>query len=149
MAIDPGIETGYCFAQLDDNGKVHYKPFQATDDVAELWDRLNNTKPRYIIMESFDFRNAPKRHTKVELFPRELIGVARLYSLVADHDCAIYLQSPSQGKGYYTDSVLKGKGLYKPAHPHAMDASRHLLQWLTFGAGYKLIEGVEDPFVMI
>jgi hypothetical protein len=139
IAIDPGVETGYCYAKIDHNGYVRYFPFQMTEDVDDLWRRLKEFKPDIIVMEDFDFRGGHHRAaTGVNYFPLQLIGVARLYSLVEPTGrCAIYMQKAAQGKSYYSDVMLKNRNLYKRGKPHAMDASRHLLQWLTFGAGFK------------
>lgn len=145
IAIDPGKTTGFCYATYDESNKrVLYYPFQMVDEVDDLWRRLHLFKPRYIIIEDFEYRNQSR--AGLELFPVQLIGVANLYALVADHQCAIYVQKAAQGKSYYTDSVLKSKDLYVRGIPHAMDASRHLLQWLTFGAGYQLVENTGADF---
>lgn len=142
LAIDPGITTGYAWGWYNEDQKmVNYYPHQTVDAVDDLWRKLRNLKPRYIIIEDFEFRSGAARRGGLELFSVQLIGVANLYALIADHDCAIFVQKAAVGKGYYTDTLLKKHDLYKRGIPHAMDASRHLLQWLTFGAGYKLVEG--------
>jgi len=134
--------TGFCYARIIDEKKVEYYPFQMNDEVDDLWRRLAEFQPRYIIMEDFEFRG--RASTGLNLFPCQLIGVARLYELTEPTGkCALYLQKPAQGKSYFTDPILKSKGLYKRGLPHGMDASRHLLQWLTFGAGYQFLTG--DP----
>lgn len=146
IAIDPGVTTGFCHAFYRQEHKlVQYYPFQLVEDVDEFWHHLARIQPRYIIMEDFVHRH---NQTKVNYFPIQLIGVARLYSLVANHQCAIIMQTPAKGKSYYSDTILRNNGLYKRGVPHGMDASRHLLQWLTFGAGYELVEGVKD-FAML
>jgi hypothetical protein len=140
IAIDPGVMTGYCYAQVLDDGRVNYYPFQMTDDVDDLYRRLQAFQPRHIIMEDFEYRGG-KRQSGLNLFPVQLIGVARLYELVGsvNGQCALRLQKASTGKAYYTDTMLKSMGLYKRGVPHGMDASRHLLQWLTFGPGFQFI----------
>lgn len=152
LAIDPGGTTGYCTGVF--NTKVGAKeyigtsdtlkptsitlqPFQQVDDVDEMWRRLEAFEPRYIIMEDFEFRGGARKG--LNLFPVQLIGVARLYELYARHQCALTLQKASFGKSYYTDSMLGKLGFYKRGMPHGMDAMRHLLQWLTFGAGYQFL----------
>lgn len=141
IAVDPGIETGYCYARFDSEGYLLYFPFQSVEDVDDFWRRLEDFKPDIIVMEDFEFRGGHQRAaTKIEYFPLQLIGVARLYSLIEPTGkVQIYLQKPGQGKGYYTDVMLKNRGLHKRGKPHAMDASRHLLQWATFGAGYRFL----------
>lgn len=135
MSVDPGIMTGFCTGRIE-VGKLKYRAFQATDEVDDFWRRLRDFKPRYLIIEDFQFRQG-KYKTGVELFPVQLIGIARLYSLIADHPVALYIQSAAQGKSYYTNPVLQSDNLYVRGIPHGMDASRHLLQWFTFGAGFK------------
>jgi hypothetical protein len=136
IAIDPGVQTGYCYASID-NGRLFYYPFQTVDDVDECWKRLENFQPRFIVIEDFEFRRG-KQAGGLNLFPVQLIGVARLYALTMGN-CATFIQKASQGKSYYTDRVLKEMGLYKRGIPHGLDASRHLLQWATFGPGNKYI----------
>jgi hypothetical protein len=138
MSIDPGVTSGYCFADLN-NGRLRYYPYQALDEVDDLWRRLKDFQPHFLIVEDFEFRRGKYAAGGLNLTPKELIGVARLYSLIAPHKCSFYLQKAAQGKSYYTDTVLKRHGLYKRSMPHAMDASRHLLQWCMFGAGNNYI----------
>jgi hypothetical protein len=83
-------------------------------------------------------------------FPVQLIGVARLYELTEPTgQCALSLQKASTGKAYYSDTTLKNRKLYKRGVPHGMDATRHLLQWATFGAGYQYINGSQDFATML
>lgn len=135
ISIDPGKTTGYTYFELRSKESLEYHPFQSYDDVDDLWRRLKDLQPRYIIIEDFEFRQ--KSRAGLILFPVQMIGVARLYSLIAPPPCSIYVQKAAQGKSYYKDPILKKNGLYKRGIPHAMDASRHLLHWITFGAGYE------------
>jgi hypothetical protein len=146
IAIDPGVMTGYVYADVED-GKAQCFPFQMTDDVDDLYRRLVDFKPRYIVMEDFEFRS--RASTGLNLFPVQLIGVARLYEIMSLDQVAVYLQKPSYGKSYYTDPTLKAKKLYKRGVPHGMDALRHLLQWLTFGAGNRFIAKDDDFAVLL
>jgi len=154
IAIDPGIMTGYAQAKIKD-GKLHYIVFQRTDEVHDLWRRLKELEPRFIVCESFEFRGGhQKAATGIEYFPIQLIGVARLYAEVAEHQCAAYLQTPAQGKGYYTNKVLSHHGYIKrgmaTSVPHGIDGLRHLFQWFTFGPGYKYNEASSgEPFAVM
>jgi hypothetical protein len=149
IAIDPGLMTGYCYARVTPENKVEFYPFQMMDEVDDLWNRLHEFHPRYIICEDFQFRGGHHRAaTGINYFPIQLIGVARLYELTAPHQVALYLQNPAQGKSYYTNAVLKKRG-YIPHGmftkvEHGIDATRHLLQWFTFGAGYQFITNEQD-----
>lgn len=148
ISLDPGGTTGYTIAYMFDQKNVVCEPKQAIFDVENLWDLLDGFSPRYIIMEDFEFRQ--KSRAGLNLFPVQLIGIASLYELKAKHQCSLKLQKASQGKGYYTDNILKKYGFYKRGLPHGMDSLRHLLHWLTFGAGYQFLENkkIED-FVVV
>jgi len=146
IAIDPGVMTGYAYARITPEGDLEFFPFQMTDEVDDLWRRLFAFRPDRIIMEDFDFRGGHQRaKTGINYFPLQLIGVARLYELTEPTGkCALYLQKAAQGKAYFSDTVLKNTKLYKRGIPHGMDATRHLLQWATFGAGYQHFNGKQD-----
>lgn len=142
LAIDPGVTTGYCYAKIE-GGKIKYHPFQIVDDVDDFWARLQKFDPSYIVMEDFEFRGGARKG--LDLFPVQMIGVARLYSLHPKTNCTLFIQKAATGKSYYSDAVLKQRNLYKRGNPHAMDASRHLLQWFTFGFGHKF-QGQDHDF---
>jgi hypothetical protein len=139
ISIDPGEMTGYVYATIID-GALTYYPFQMVDDVDQLWDRLLAFNPVHIVMEDFEFRRG-KQASKggLNLFPVQLIGVARLW--VTQHPGRnIHLQKPSVGLGgYYSLNVLKQIGLYKRGVPHGMSALQHLMQWAMFRAGNQFI----------
>lgn len=144
--FDPGITTGYATGLIE-NGSMGVVSGQRKWNEFELYVELKRSKPDIIVYESFEYRNP--RHKKgapdnVELFPRNLIGVLNLYvSERAGSGASIgcYTQTPAQGKGYYSDTLLKKHGVYKVRNQHANDAMRHLLHWFTFGAGYKYNQG--------
>jgi hypothetical protein len=135
IAIDPGGITGYCYARIE-KGYIVYHPFQVQDDVEDLWDRLFKFKPDCTVIEDFEFRSGQRR-TGLDLFPVQLIGVVNLYHNKFAPQARLFVQKAATGKAYYTDQVLKRNGLYIRGCAHGMDASRHLLQWFTFGAGHK------------
>lgn len=149
LAIDPGVTTGYCQAIVY-GGKLSYYTFQMTDEVDDLWRRLQDEAPSFIICEDFEFRGGHhKAATGINYFPLQLIGVARLYAeLQPAGQCACILQKPAQGKAYYTNPVLKAQGhLPRGAATnvhHGIDAMRHLFQWFTFGPGFKYNSGEKD-----
>jgi hypothetical protein len=149
MAIDPGVTTGYCFARIPDNFVNNQRMFvwraeQHVDEVDDVWDRIENFGPRYIVCEDFEFRQGGR--AGLNLYPVQVIGVVRLYEVKSLKQVAVYLQKAAQGKGYYSDNILKSEGFYKRGVPHGMDATRHLLHWLTFGAGYQFMQnrGLSD-----
>lgn len=138
ISIDPGRMTGYTYASIEE-GALSFYPFQSMDEVDDLWRRLEEFKPDHIVMEDFEFRGNAR--TGLDLFPQQLIGVARLYELIEPTGkTALRLQKAAQGKSYFTDNILKQNNLYRRGIPHGMDATRHLLQWATFGPGYQYID---------
>ena len=152
ISIDPGVHTGYCYARITDAGRLQYHPFQSVDDVDELWRRLHGFQPRYIVIEKWEDRNKGYRGSKssgVNSFPQQLIGVARLYALTSDHQCAIFEQAPHEGLGgFYSHKMLKQLGLLKRGDitnlQHGLSATQHLLQWATFNAGSQYISDRRD-----
>jgi hypothetical protein len=139
IAIDPGVMTGYTYARITTSKQLEVYPFQMTDAVDDFWHRLRDFAPNTIIMEDFEFRG--RARTGLNLFPVQLIGIAHLYELTEPTGkCQLIMQQAGIGKAYYTDPVLKGKGVYKRGIPHGMDSLRHLLQWATFRGGAKYVD---------
>jgi hypothetical protein len=142
------VTTGYCLATLEPEKSCEVKPFQVVDDVDDFLDRLKGIQPRYIVMEDFEYRN--RARAGLNLFPVQLIGIARLYEMRAQHQVGLTLQKAAQGKSYYKDETLKRLGLYKRGVPHGLDAMRHVLHWLTFGAGYQFnSKGPIEEFIKV
>src|SRR4030095_5204153 len=108
ISIDPGRETGFCYAELE-NKTLSYHPFQAMDDVDDLATRLRRFDPQVIIIEDFEFRRS-RYNSGLDLFPVQLIGVTRLYDSFGKTQ--LFIQKAATGKGYYTDLVLKRMDLY-------------------------------------
>jgi hypothetical protein len=146
LAIDPGVTSGYCLAQVA-SPAIALKPFQMVDDVDDIWDRLALLEPRYIICENFEFRQ--RSRAGLNLFPMQAIGVIRLYELKASHQTSVTLQKASEGKSYFTDAQLKRLGVYKRGLPHGMDATRHLIHWFTFGSGYQFVQKNDQKYILI
>jgi hypothetical protein len=140
MAVDPGIMTGFTYANITDDAKLEVFPFQMPDAVDDFWRRLHKFLPDVIIMEDFEFRQG-QRVKGLNLFPVQLIGVAHLFELTEPTGkCQLVMQSAGVGKAYYTDNMLKSKGIYKRGIPHGMDSLRHLMQWATFRGGSKYVD---------
>ena len=137
ICLDPGGTTGYCIGKIE-NGRLMYTPLQAEFDHYGLWEFLSGYNPEWIICESFEFRNRVRPGT--ELISAELIGVVRLYCQLTEIPLSLQNASTAGAggkKGPFNNLILKDKGLYEAAKPHAMDASRHLLVWWMFGRGFE------------
>lgn len=128
VALDPGGTTGV--AVLDSPvPEIHRDQVDTSSPrgLADIWDILNIAGPEEIVMERFQFRYGGGR-SKVVLTPVEVVGVVKLYC--AMKNIALYLQTPAQAKKLITDDKIRKLDLWIPGHPHAMDATRHLLYHL-------------------
>lgn len=129
MAFDPGRTTGVAF--LHDNGGINtYELRQVIIGDKDLTHEFifNDTaiaRPHEIVYERFQYQRRPN----VDLYPVEVIGVLKMYTQKLD--IPIKEQTPAQAKNLWTDSKLKTLGLWEPSQPHAMDALRHLLYYMT------------------
>src|SRR4249919_3183784 len=99
MAIDPGVTTGICIAQIiDERSQI----WTVEPELAhlELYNYIDDFQPHFLITESFEYR--PKERTNVVLYSRELIGVMHLYAQ-REHDTPVKLtlQTAAEGKGNF------------------------------------------------
>lgn len=145
LALDPGVTTGFAVA----TGVIsHHKPpgasfsiigdtaittWQRKDDVNGIWDTLNYWGPSSVVYEKFT-PPAATRH-RVELFPVQVIGVARLFCQMVG--IPEYSHTASQAKRFWTDTKIKRLGLWVPSQGHGMDALRHLLYHMAITLGDK------------
>lgn len=127
VALDPGTTTGWAKFEKPNN-RDGYSSGQIADDVVyeTLWASALSTGkyPDVVVCESFQYR--PKLD-KAVLTPVEVIGVVKLFC--RQKKIRLVFQTPAQ-RMWWTDERLKQMRLYKPAHPHANDAMRHLLIYL-------------------
>lgn len=136
IAIDPGVTTGIATGIIKLGEAMEVASMQEKMEVEDMWHFLNDQQPDVIVYETFEYRNRARKG--LVLFSRELIGVIRLFGRLHPATVQLHDQSAYEGVGgYFTDKQLKEGNVYKPGNPHAMDATRHLLQWYTFGPGYR------------
>ena len=143
ISIDPGITTGYCRALVDNKGCA-VRPYQAKNDVWQHWDELKAYHPDIIIIEDFEYRKGQR--DGLILFSVQLIGVTRLWA--KQNNATLYIQKAMEGKSHFSNELLKDRGVYKRGMPHAMDATRHLIHWFTFKAGYQYVKP-DDPIELL
>lgn len=141
-ALDPGVTTGIARGIInEDDNSVIIRYFQEAYNELELYQYLEGERPDFLVYESFQYRPG-RAKPSVNLRPVELIGVIKLYGQLWLLDKSIYAQSAATGKAFWTDDKLKAANLYDKSYRHGRDACRHLLQWISFGAGFNL---VKDP----
>jgi len=136
VAFDPGITTGYAMGDLDEEvGELLVVSGEQKWMPSGLWEFLNEYKPDFLICEDFLFRNNSRRG--LELYPRELIGICKLFSQISSAPRCELVMQPPRPTQFFSDERLKLEHIYKPGHPHANDAVRHMLHWFQFGQGFK------------
>lgn len=135
IAFDPGGTTGYCVGILEtDTHQMRITQHQEKINHKQLYDLLFVSRPDHIVCEQFDYRN--KARKGLELISKEYIGVIELF-VQQIQNCILHYQSPSILAGHFTDRRLRDLGLWQPGQPHAMDATRHFMNWYDFGYGYQ------------
>jgi hypothetical protein len=131
VALDPGGTTGV--AWLGDSTLSNLKRIHITenDHHKQLYDLLYSLRPQVVVCESFEYRKGLRDN--VVLVSKEYIGVAKLY-VQRFPETHLAMQTAAYGKaGFWTHDKLKRVGLYDSKFaPHAMDATCHLLQYMTF-----------------
>lgn len=147
ICLDPGVTTGIATGWIDEiKGTMEVGSAEEKFEVWDIYDYLVEHAPNFVVYERFEFRRT-RTPNNVELYPREVIGVIRLYC----HSTGLlekktYPRMPGQDWQYFTDKKLKDDNVYKATKGgHANDAVRHLLGWYTFGAGYRYNVGGYRP----
>lgn len=135
LAVDPGMTTGLCFAQLVDTD-VTLHVWQERLTFVGLWRLIEKVGPQTIIIEDFEVRQ--RTPAGIDMFPAHLVGVTKLYAEF--HGTEIIVQAAKIGKSHYNgEGQLRKEGVYIPGagYQHSMDAVRHFMQWFNFRGGYK------------
>jgi hypothetical protein len=127
LGIDPGGTTGICkyhgytrtiyVAQIT-NGEHH----------TELNNMLRHWKPDIVVCERFDYR---PRQRNANLSAVEYIGVIKLWCQKNYVPLVLQKQIKNTENALWTDAKLSALELYKPGVPHAMDAIRQVLHYVT------------------
>lgn len=137
LALDPGETTGYALAVVD-GSRMYLAYDERKFNHAEFWDFLKQTN-RYggmhTVCEDFEFRRG-KQKDGLNLYPVELIGIVRLFCS-NERWYPLWMQKAAQGLSYYDDTKLKNLGVYQKGLEHGRSATKHLLHWFQFGAGYQ------------
>jgi hypothetical protein len=97
----------------------------------------------HMIVEPFEFRQDDRSRDKIDYIAGEVIGALRVWACERSFVKRIR-QSASYGvEGFWTDDRVKKAGLWVPAKRHAMDATKHVLQYRTFRLNHLTLL---DPF---
>jgi hypothetical protein len=145
LSLDPGETTGYALAAKD-RDRLYLAYDQAKMSPAEFWYFLTNVARHgdlHTVCESFEFRQG-KQKDGLNLYPVELIGIVRLFCS-NERWYPLWMQKAAQGLGHFDDIKLKNMGVYQKGVEHGRSATKHLLHWFNFGAGYQFNDN--DPTV--
>ena len=135
LGVDPGTTTGLCkllyfpteqrYESLGSRDR-RITPLQLGPQQhhEELYKLLTTWNPDIVVCESFTYQ----RRDKVVLDSVEYIGVCKLYCAMTRTQ--YFEQSPSMGKAFWKDEKIKQLKLWEPSMGHAMDALRHVLQFI-------------------
>lgn len=138
ISLDPGETTGVCIYLPEKREFILRQETTITgEDFVQFYDLLESWYDKWtlqydfkVIVEQFNFRMNERERTKINYTPREVIGVTKLWA--AQHDVPIEMQMAAEGKAFWNDDKLSRIGLNKSGQPHARDALRHMLQYITF-----------------
>lgn len=137
LALDPGGTSGLVLGS-----PLLLAELSAKDHHLDLWHILCQYAPTMIVCESFT-----QQRRAADLKPIEYIGVVRLWC--ATRYVPLVLQSAGVGKTFWTNDKLKTLGYYKAGMPHAIDALRHWLWYVTVKTGdelyLKMLDKLEIP----
>jgi hypothetical protein len=141
VAFDPGGTTGW--AQWSGGGLDGFSLRKGGDGFdsgqmggqehhQELYDFLcfAQTHDFIVVTESFEYRQ--QQRPTVVLVSKEYIGVMKLFIARRKVKSPLVQQTAGKVKPFWTDDKLKKLGLWNGGHPHANDAMRHLLHYMTF-----------------
>lgn len=143
LALDPGKTTGYAFATYADE-RLRIIPGQYGFTLFSLHNLVENLPHQswvHIIYEDFAYRNVSR--AGLDLTPVKMIGMiewSQQFDIATNCGRNYYKQTASQGKGFFDNDKLKQLGIYVPGMKHGMDAVRHLMHWVRFGAGSGIID---------
>lgn len=122
IALDPGVTTG--FATYDQHDPMSSKVWQKVCTHDEFIQELNDAWPNIIVCEKF----VHTHRTGTDYTPVEFIGLTKWFC--EKRGILLIEQTPAYGKSFFDNEKLKKLGVYVPAMGHAMDALRHLYQFM-------------------
>jgi hypothetical protein len=126
VGLDPGVTTGYAKYDLTTGfwSQIHLGPM---DHHMWLYNMLYDDDPDVVVCERFNYQ----RRDKVILTSVEYIGVAKYYC--ATRETPYVAQNAGDAKRLWPEEKIKALGLWIASMPHAMDATRHVLYYVTIG----------------
>ena len=136
IAVDPGLMTGIAWYS---DGKFHSTEVEyerAGNYIETLITMYSPEGAVDLVCEKFFYTQATMKKSRGD-WSMKLIGVMEF--LAGQHECRLFMQSPSEAKNLMTDSRLKVLGWFNTSKGgHQNDAARHLARHLL---KEKIIDG--------
>lgn len=140
LAFDPGGTTGWAMFRAEEifdpttEENRYYDTSWSCGQIGPLehhnelntFLELQQTEKTIIVFEAFEYRNQSR--AGLNLMSREYIGVIKRFC--QERGIPTVKVNASQAKGFVRDTHLKRLGLWFFAYKHAMDANRHLVNYL-------------------
>lgn len=153
LALDPGGTTGYAIGSWYEPYnemllRVGELPFTLDELFKFIDDFISHaeTNEAHIIYEDFQYRNVAR--AGLDLTPVKLIGIIELYRERFEPFVGFYKQTAATGKAFWSDDKLKAECIYARGRKHGRDATRHLMQWLSFGPGCQYVDVNNVNFIL-
>lgn len=129
VGLDPGGTTGVAVFDLnEDSWSQNRMQLGPEEHHEELYEWLKELRPDLIIYESFEYRT--RQRDNLVLVSVEYIGVIKLFCSVTKTKSKP--QTAAYGKAFWSNDKIAQLALWTANMPHAMDATRHVLQYISF-----------------
>lgn len=126
IGVDPGGTTG--LAVWSPGLKLHLVELTPDDAVDWMSEVAQGATKKHFVVERYTITPATAKMSQ-QHDALEIIGALKF--LVRKYGHTLSMQTPAEAKGYSTDQKLKNIGWYQAGKPHARDASRHVLLYLS------------------
>lgn len=133
LSFDPGQTTGVCEIRIlkvpydiESSCTIDTWQIGPEDHHGDLFKICQASLCDHIVAENF----IHQRRGSAVLKPVEYLGVIKLFCSERK-DVSLTIQTPAMAKNFWTDEKIKSLGLWKRSSPHAMDALRHGLYFVT------------------
>jgi hypothetical protein len=127
VALDPGGTTGWASYDLDTE-QMERRQLGPGKHHGELYATLCVEMPDVLVVEDFRYR----QQANAVLVSVEYIGVSELFvAMYPDVELVRQGSDIAHGSGTWDDDKVKKLNLWIPGQRHAMDATIHLLHFLS------------------
>lgn len=132
MAIDPGVTCGFATWEPETSSSLaRWWQWESKPTLDKFLQNIIDFYPDIIVCEDF----VHTQRNNVDYTPIKFIAMAEWWT--ERKGIHLEMQTPAFGKAFFNDDKLKRINRYTKGKPHAMDATRHLYQ-------YMMVHGMFD-----